>query len=148
MIDWWLPLEKRRGETYANLTSWHSNEPFVGNFSTFDWTLREICMKDLSFENGEYSMNVFTGPLKGRWSLEKDWPTFQPPLATSLFPCHLPTILNCFKSDIMYYLNIKEYFRRPSFAHSICAMCIFGLNPFHKLIEVKILFYRRNLGQW
>ena len=104
-------------------------------------------MKDLSFENGEYSMNVFTGPLKGRWSLEKDWPTFQPPLATSLFPCHLPTILNCFKSDIMYYLNIKEYFRRPSFAHSICAMCIFGRNPFHKLIEVKILFYRRNLGQ-
>ena len=83
-------------------------------------------MKDLSFENGEYSMNVFTGPLKGRWSLEKDWPTFQPPLATSLFPCHLPTILNCFMSDIMYNFFIKEYFRR--------------LNPFHKLIEVKILF--------
>ena len=62
-----LCWKKGRGETYANVTSWHSNlEPFVGNFSTFDWTPREICMKDLSFEDGEYSMNVFTGPLKGK----------------------------------------------------------------------------------
>ena len=63
------PMKERQqagGKIYANLTSWHSNEPFVQNFSTFDRTLREICMKDVRFEDDEYSMNVFTGPLKGR----------------------------------------------------------------------------------